>query len=304
MLEDYMKSYFELKVLFTNLKNKAAVKRDLLMFLQSQAMEFVEEMVDGIDTPTESIYEDEERRALPLAVYFETEEAAKSFFATLREKFNVDLTCSVTRIDGVAWSSSWREEQTVIETHLFIVSPGNHSSTDKTKHLLKLKQDGVAFGDGRHATTESCILALEKLDLKQASACLDIGTGTGILTIAAAKLGIDKLHATEISQDLVREANENFALNKVAAECLLKDDISHIESNSCELVIANILIPVILSLIPEIKRVVSENGYILLSGFIEKEAEIIREKMTAFASEVLCEDVRGWKTLVFRKQEP
>jgi ribosomal protein L11 methyltransferase len=182
-----------------------------------------------------------------------------------------------------------------------MILPENSEYSSRGKISIYIRS-GQAFGNGQHATTEACIHAVENLKLQNHDCVLDIGTGTGILAIVFAKMGVQHITGTELSSDLINEANFNLKLNDVESTMIETDQLKEFDSHTFSVVIANILAPVLLDLMDDMVRVLKPGGTLVLSGFIEKEATLIRKELSDRMLTPKSEyDVRGWKALSFEK---
>jgi len=158
-----------------------------------------------------------------------------------------------------------------------VVIPANKSFEDSQSIVIKLSS-GNAFGNGQHPTT---CLSLQLLDTllcniqtDSIQAALDIGTGTGILAIAAAKLGIKTVLATDRDPVAVFEARTNSAINQ------LKSQITVIQSerfpdDSFHLIMANLRLPTLISLIKKIQYHIATPGYLVCSGYTSDEMNVL-----------------------------
>lgn len=128
---------------------------------------------------------------------------------------------------------------------------------------------GMAFGTGLHPSTQLCLLALEEL-VVPGMRILDVGTGSGILAIAAARLGAAEVLGVDIEQVAVRTARENVVLNGVAEVVhVLPGSIDGEDRGSYDLVLANILAEVVARLAPHLERHTAPDGWLVASGIIE-----------------------------------
>ena len=163
---------------------------------------------------------------------------------------------------------------------------------------------GPAFGTGHHGTTKGCLQALDRLYEAGLAPrrILDLGTGSGLLAIAAAKLwpAADIL-ATDIDPESVEETAVNAARNDTAFEAVTADGFEHavFEGRSFDLVLANILAGPLIELAPEIASVLEPGGTVVLSGLLEEQADgvtaaYVAQGMALQRSEL----VDGWGVLV------
>jgi ribosomal protein L11 methyltransferase len=133
---------------------------------------------------------------------------------------------------------------------------------------------GMAFGTGTHQTTQLCAelmypLLKEKLDSKKINSMIDVGTGTAILAMLAAKMGVQEVLGTEIDTESVVTANENLAINKLVSIKVIEAELSKVEGQY-DLVVSNIIDGVLLDLKPDLLRLSKPNSFFVLSGILEE----------------------------------
>jgi len=242
-----------------------------------------------------------------LDAYAETDadvEACLAIIAKVAPSLN-PVTKPVANID---WVTKSLEGLPAVDAGRFIVV-GSHglaeSSPGKTAVLIEA---GPAFGTGHHGTTLGCLIALEKVTRgRRLGKVLDLGTGSGVLAIAALKAGATRAIGTDIDADSVRVANENARKNAAAAN-FKAITASGVRSASVQAgapydtVFANILARPLVRLAPDIQRVTAPGGVIILSGLLTHQIPQVRG---AFAGRGLnmIHRIRkdGWATLVFQK---
>ncbi len=163
---------------------------------------------------------------------------------------------------------------------------------------------GMAFGTGTHATTKLCMEALEKRLKKRGLSVLDVGTGSGILSIAAAQLGAGEVLGIDIDQLAVEIARENVSRNQVSDTVRIrKGGIGDIRKRF-DLVVANLdfrsLKKMRMALIRHIKR----HGFLILSGVLETEEERLRQQYIQTGDLQWIEAIQEgeWVCLIFRKK--
>lgn len=138
---------------------------------------------------------------------------------------------------------------------------------------------GLAFGTGTHPTTALCLEWLDGADLK-GKTVIDYGCGSGILAIAALKLGASKVYAVDIDPQAILATQENAKRNQVFDERLVVDYPKAIKDLSTEVVVANILAGPLVELSSEIAGHCKNGGIIALSGILESQAELTRQAYT------------------------
>ena len=163
---------------------------------------------------------------------------------------------------------------------------------------------GMAFGTGTHATTKLCMESLEKRLKKRGLSVLDVGTGSGILSIAAAQLGAEEVFGIDIDQLAVEIARENVSRNQVSDTVRIKKGRIGDIRKRFDLVVANLdfrsLKKMRIALIRHIKR----HGFLILSGVLETEEERLRQGYTRTGDLQWIEAIQEgeWVCLIFRKK--
>ncbi len=178
-----------------------------------------------------------------------------------------------------------------------LARPGFAESRSKLEGACVVIRPGMAFGTGRHETTQLCAEAMLKMDPVPGS-LLDVGTGSGVLAILARKLGVEKVVAVEISEDARANARENFTLNQIE-DIELCGNINDV-SEQFEVVIANILTPTILQLREQLLARMNPASRLILSGIAgKKEAEQIEANFSDLNLQVRVEKAE-WHCFVYR----
>lgn len=178
------------------------------------------------------------------------------------------------------WSSSWKEnfKPQKLTEQLVIKPTWEEYQAQPEEKIIEL-DPGMAFGTGHHVTTTMCISAIEKYGAKRKS-MLDIGTGTGILSIAASLLGIEEILAIDIDQEAVEIAGKNLTLNQVQNKVTVKQgDLIAVVEKEYELVVANLLPHIILDLISDMKEVLHKDSIFILSGINKESQKKIQDRL-------------------------
>ena len=159
----------------------------------------------------------------------------------------------------------------------FVIKPTWRDYEKNSDELVIELDPGRAFGTGTHPTTYLCIRLMEKY-IKNSHTVIDIGTGSGILMVAANKLGAKEIWGVDIDPDACEVAKENLALNGITDEStkvLVGNLLNVVENKTFDVVVANILADVILMLLKDISKVISKDGILILSGIIEDKKSIV-----------------------------
>ncbi len=203
-------------------------------------------------------------------------------------------------VENKDWLAGWKESFRPIRiTRRIVVSPSWTIPTPKNDELIITIDPGAAFGTGHHETTANCIKALEKIGCHNKKV-LDYGCGTGILAIAACKLGASRVSAVDNDPEAVECARGNMALNGVDFELYLSAD--YVSPDKCDLVVANMTTEQIIRSFESLDRSLSTQGRLIISGILNDEESRIRSFLDErrFAIE---ERISGneWLTLSLRR---
>jgi ribosomal protein L11 methyltransferase len=175
--------------------------------------------------------------------------------------------------------------------------------------VISIRLDpGAAFGTGAHPTTQLCLRVLER-HLKPGTSIIDLGTGTGILAIAAAKLGAGPSLALDVDPEAVRVARENAALNGVTGTVRVEQGslaevlAGHWGRSQAPFVVANIFANVIVDFFEQgLTRAVTPGGWLVLSGILRAQTPEIRARLQWDGLEQLAQEQReDWVCLIARR---
>ena len=170
------------------------------------------------------------------------------------------------------WLEEWKQSWQPVEIGRFIIAPPWSNLGDVSNHLVIRIEPGMAFGTGTHETTRLCLDAIQKHFA--GGSFLDVGTGTGILAIAAAKLFPQaSIEACDTDETAVAIARENAQLNGVEQINFWTGSIDD-STGSADLVVANLTADVITSIMPGLVGVTC--GKLILSGILETQLEMVQ----------------------------
>lgn len=190
---------------------------------------------------------------------------------------------SISHITEEDWSSSWKEHFTPLRIgkHL-VVKPTWDDFSPVTGDIVLELDPGMAFGTGTHPTTMLCLSILEDLlatdggEMARSLTVLDVGTGSGILSIASAKLGAYHVTAIDIDPEAVRVAQENCALNGVSAAVSVSDMPLEKVPGVFDIILANILAEDLVRMAPELTRRLKPGAHLVLSGILVEKEDLVR----------------------------
>lgn len=217
---------------------------------------------------------------------------------SLIERFEVYQT-SITHKN---WNEEWEKTIQPIKVSDKIIIKPSFREYEKQKNEIVITIDPkMSFGTGYHQTTRIILRLIEKYVFDGAKV-LDVGTGTGILAIAAIKFGADHAIACDNDEFVQENVYENFEKNEVNEKCkFILGSIFDIKENNFDLVLVNIQKNVILEIADEIKRKTKVNGIVILSGLLETDKQEVLGEFNSLGFELielLSED--EWIGLVFK----
>ncbi|MBO0476508.1 50S ribosomal protein L11 methyltransferase [Vagococcus sp. DIV0080] len=176
------------------------------------------------------------------------------------------------------WATAWKKyyHPVNISRYLTIVPEWQEYTPHSTdEHVMKL-DPGMAFGTGTHPTTRLTLQALEVV-LRGGETVIDVGTGSGILSIASKCLGAKDVYAYDLDDVAVASAKENMNLNPVAKDVFVAPNNLLVGvDKKADVIVANILADIIIKMIPDAYRCLTDEGTLIISGIIEeKEASVL-----------------------------
>ena len=211
------------------------------------------------------------------------------------------------------WINNWKQYFKPFYVGDILIKPTWEEIPEDAKYKTLIQIDpGTAFGTGAHETTKLCILALEKyLKNRENVRVLDVGTGSGILGIAALKLGAECVFATDLAIDAVMEnmISNEIGMTEFVAVCgdiLTDENIMELAGyEKFDIVTANILAPVIIELIKTVAKHMRKGGIFITSGIIDtKEADVVLAFKKSEDFEILEINHLGeWVSIVAKKRE-
>ncbi len=206
--------------------------------------------------------------------------------------YDIDLghnTITISEVNEEEWASAWKKYYKPVKiTDRITITPTWEEYEPEAKDELIIELDpGMAFGTGTHPTTVLCIKALEKYQVEGASV-LDVGTGTGVLSIASAKLGAEDVLAVDLDEVAVHSARLNSKLNKVQKTVQIKqNNLADQIEGPFQIIVANLLAEIVMRLADSAFSILAEDGYFITSGIIKNKQGDVEEKLKSAGFDVL-----------------
>jgi ribosomal protein L11 methyltransferase len=237
---------------------------------------------------------------------FSGEEVAEAEISAILQNYRFFKIESI-ELTGINWLKKCFENFRPITVGDFYIR-GSHLRSEATpvdKIMMEIAA-ATAFGTGEHPTTSSCLIACQTFfDEKQHKIALDVGCGSGILSIALAKLGARRVYAYDNDEEAVRVSRENIEINKVASRVeVAKNKSCEFDCRSYDFIVANILADPLIAISNAIVSSLKGKGVLVLSGFMADENDVLQKYLSLGLKLKFRYDHSGWIALVLEKAEP
>ena len=224
-----------------------------------------------------------------------------ALIAARMEAAGIPYTSETEGVEQEDWQNGWRTYYHPMDVgqRLAVVPSWQDYETSRVKLIL---DPGLAFGTGGHETTNLCLEVLDER-VRGGERVLDIGTGSGILAIAALTRGAAVAEGVDIDPVAVRTAGENAALNGVADKLtVLVGDLSDKASGKYDIITANIVANAIMALAPAVPGLMADDAVFIASGIIDSRKDEVIAALEAAGLAVLeVKEKRGWECIVCKK---
>jgi ribosomal protein L11 methyltransferase len=306
---------YEIRVSFlaTEARTVLLTKSQVILFLHNQGIDsFVEGAMDQLDLdPTDpaaaqQAFEDAGGGSSPLSIYRFDRDSLDMLSKQLQALFDPLITVELIESATTVWTEGWKESfRPILAGDFYVYPPWDKSLPPVNTKKIEI-EPGMAFGTGQHATTQLCLLMIQNILDKTPSRTLenqnilDVGCGTGILAIATALSGAKSVTATDIDIDSISATEQNAERN----HCIINVQQTSVPAHQeFDLVIANIIRPVLAELMPDLASATAPGGNCILSGLLCEDKE---EMVSAAAAHGLAfydeQQDKGWIGLLLEKK--
>ncbi|MFJ7509944.1 50S ribosomal protein L11 methyltransferase [Peribacillus simplex] len=223
--------------------------------------------------------------------------------------FDIDLgknVVSISEVNEEEWATAWKKYYNPVKiSERFTIVPTWEDYTPVSSDELIIELDpGMAFGTGTHPTTVMCIQALERT-VRPGDLVVDVGTGSGVLSIAAALLDAKRIQSLDLDEVAVQSAIQNVELNNVQDKVTVSQgNLLDGVNEQADIVVANILAEVIMRFTDDVAKVVKPGGYFIASGIIQTKKQDVKDAIIAsgFTVEetILMED---WVAIIAKRND-
>ena len=272
--------------------------------------QLTDEQLDWLKVQQKDLYETD---TVIVKGYFQPSQWSKDSDVLLHEKLEEikvyglqtgPLSIQVKEVGEEDWANAWKQYYFPVRVTRFLTVVPSWVDYEKEQddELLIELDPGLAFGTGTHPTTQLSLTALEQT-IRGNESVLDVGTGSGVLSIASKLLGASKVTAFDIDEMATRVAKENIALNPTIGEIEVYENnlLVGVDQKS-DLIVANILAEILLQMPEDAYRNLNDDGRLILSGIIESKANEVMEAYEK-AGFTLVERMimREWNCFIMKK---
>lgn len=260
--------------------------------------------LDPNDYPEEGVYI---KAYLPMNSFLgETVEGIKQAINNLI-KYDIDIgknAVTITEVNEEEWSTAWKKYYKSVKiTDKITIIPTweEYEKTSDDEMIIEL-DPGMAFGTGTHPTTVLSIRALEQY-VKQGDVVIDVGSGSGVLSITAAILGAKKVYAYDLDEIAVKSTRINVKLNHVQDRVDVKqNDLLKGVEHQADIIVSNILAEIILQFVEDAYKRLHSGGYFITSGIIKGKKDEVKDELTRVGFKIVdTKEMEDWYLFVAQK---
>ena len=261
----------------------------------------------------EKLLENDTEETKIMAYFSEEETNLPEKIAVIKEKirnlteFGLSIgsgTVELSNVNQEDWESAWKQYfKPVHVTDRIVVKPEWEEYSPQEGEIVIEIDPGMAFGTGTHETTSMCINQIEK-NLKSGDTVIDIGSGSGILSMAAVLLGAEKATGVDLDPVAVRVALENVELNNLQDKIeILHGNLTDVIREKADIVVANIMADIILMLLEDVREFIKDDGLFISSGIIQEKRAAVEARLLEKNFSIVEVETKGeWCAITAQKK--
>ena len=261
----------------------------------------------------EKLLENDTEETKIMAYFSEEETNLPEKIAVIKEKirnlteFGLSIgsgTVELSNVNQEDWESAWKQYfKPVHVTDRIVVKPEWDEYSPQEGEIVIEIDPGMAFGTGTHETTSMCINQIEK-NLKAGDRVIDIGSGSGILSMAAVLLGAEKATGVDLDPVAVRVALENVELNNLQDKIeILHGNLTDVIREKADIVVANIMADIILILLEDVREFIKDDGLFISSGIIQEKRAAVEARLLEKNFSIVEVETKGeWCAITAQKK--
>ena len=261
----------------------------------------------------EKLLENDTEETKIMAYFSEEETNLPEKIAVIKEKirnlteFGLSIgsgTVELSNVNQEDWESAWKQYfKPVHVTDRIVVKPEWEEYSPQEGEIVIEIDPGMAFGTGTHETTSMCINQIEK-NLKAGDRVIDIGSGSGILSMAAVLLGAEKATGVDLDPVAVRVALENVELNNLQDKIeILHGNLTDVIEEKADIVVANIMADIILILLEDVREFIKDDGMFISSGIIQEKRAAVEARLLEKNFSIVEVETKGeWCAITAQKK--
>nr|UWI49054.1 50S ribosomal protein L11 methyltransferase [Clostridioides difficile] len=261
------------------------------------------------DYVEEEVFKKNEEDDVLIKTYVSEEKNVMEFVEIIKQKvlglrdFGIDIgegSVSLDQVNEADWANAWKAYYKPTKVgQKVVVKPTWEDYNMQEGDLIIELDPGMAFGTGTHETTSMCIRELEKYVNKD-SKVFDIGCGSGILAIAASKLGAKEVVAVDLDEVAVKVAKENVIENKVEENVsVMHGNLTDVIKDKADVIVANIIADIIKILAKDVQNFMKEDAIFISSGIILDKVEEVKESLIENGFEIVeVQKLGEWSAIV------
>ncbi len=307
--------WIEIKIITTEEASDAISEMLTAIGAGGVAIEDPNEIRRQLSSPSSLDYADDEfmnslDEDVTIKAYFPSDSSGEGLVELIREKLAfvsrfLDTGkgySGMKEVDDEDWATAWKKYYKPFSiSENMVIKPSWEEYSPRAGETVIELDPGMAFGTGTHETTKLCAQMLEKY-IRSGDRVIDLGCGSGILSIISAKLGAANVLAADIDETAVKVTRENCVINgvedKVTAVRAILDDL---ERQEADVMVANIIADVIVGISPQVSGYIKKEGYMITSGIIKERKDEVINAYTSLGFTLLeAVELGEWVAIAFK----